>query len=164
MGDVLDNVELVGSQRLIDDEERLDLGNRVLTLRAWRVAHTDNDLTVLDELTQTLFSGDLAFVGHIPVVDGSLRGWLASLEPLARIPADRVVPGHGPLASWPLALRDERRYLERLAQDCRALIARGARLAEAAESAGLEERSHWELFEAYNARNATAAFAELEWE
>jgi quinoprotein relay system zinc metallohydrolase 2 len=164
MGDVLDNVELVASQRLIDDEERFDLGNRVLTLHAWRVAHTDNDLTVLDEVTQTLFSGDLAFLQHIPVVDGSLRGWLASLEPLARIPANRVVPGHGPLASWPLALKDERRYLERLAQDCRALIARGAHLAEAAETAGADEKSRWELFEAYNARNATAAFAELEWE
>jgi quinoprotein relay system zinc metallohydrolase 2 len=164
MGDVLDDVELVAPQRQIDDEERLDLGNRVLTLRAWRASHTDNDITLLDEVTQTLFSGDLVFLRHIPVVDGSLRGWLASLEPLARISAKRVIPGHGPVAPWPLALENQRRYLERLAQDCRALIARGATLAEAAEAAGIEEKSRWELFEAYNARNATAAFAELEWE
>jgi hypothetical protein len=61
-------------------------------------------------------------------------------------------------------LEDERRYLERLAQDCRALIARGSPLAAAAEIAGASEKPLWELFEAYNARNATAAFAELEWE
>jgi quinoprotein relay system zinc metallohydrolase 2 len=164
MGDVLDNVELVAPQRQIDDEERLDLGNRVLTLHAWRVAHTDNDLTVLDEATQTLFAGDLVFLQHIPVVDGSLRGWLAALGPLARIPASRVVPGHGPSAPWPVALDDERRYLERLAQDCRALIASGTPLAAAAATAGASERSRWELFAEYNARNATAAFAELEWE
>ena len=164
MGDVLDNVELVAPQRQIDDAERLDLGNRVLTLHAWRVAHTDNDLTVLDEATQTLFAGDLVFLQHIPVVDGSLRGWLAALGPLARIPASRVVPGHGPLARWPVALDDERRYLERLAQDCRALIASGTPLAAAAATAGASERSRWELFAEYNARNATAAFAELEWE
>jgi quinoprotein relay system zinc metallohydrolase 2 len=164
MGDVLDNVELVAPQRQIDDEERLDLGNRVLTLHAWRVAHTDNDLTVLDEATQTLFAGDLVFLQHIPVVDGSLRGWLAALGPLARIPASRVVPGHGPLAPWPVALDDERRYLERLAQDCRALIAAGTPLAAAAATAGASEKSRWELFAEYNARNATAAFAELEWE
>jgi quinoprotein relay system zinc metallohydrolase 2 len=164
MGDVLDDVELVAPQRHTDDEERLDLGNRVLTLHAWAVAHTDNDLTVLDEVTQTLFTGDLVFLRHIPVVDGSLRGWLAALGPLARIPAKRAVPGHGPLATWPVALDDERRYLERLAGDCRALIATGTPLAAAATTAGVSEKSRWELFAEYNGRNATAAFAELEWE
>src|SRR5262249_11475889 len=128
------------------------------------VAHTDNDLTVVDEVTQTLFTGDLVFLRHIPVVDGSLRGWLAALGALAAIPAKRAIPGHGPVAAWPLALEGERRYLERLAEDCRALIARGTPLAAAAAAAGVSEKSRWELFAEYNARNATAAFAELEWE
>jgi quinoprotein relay system zinc metallohydrolase 2 len=163
MGDVLDNVELIAPQRQIGGEESLDLGNRVLRLQAWRVAHTDNDLTILDEATQTLFAGDLVFLRHVPVVDGSLTGWLAALAPLARIPATRVIPGHGPPAAWPAALDDERRYLERLAEDCRALIVRATPLAAAAATAGVSEKSRWELFEEYNARNATAAFAELEW-
>src|SRR5215467_863304 len=51
MGDVLDDAELVAPQRQIEGEEQLDLGNRILRLRAWPVAHTDNDLTVLDEVT-----------------------------------------------------------------------------------------------------------------
>src|SRR5499427_1299802 len=164
MGDVLDGVELVPPQRSVDGETKLDIGNRVLTLHAWATAHTDNDLTVLDDISQTLFTGDLVFLRHIPVDDGSLRGWLAALKPLATFAAKLAVPGHGPAAAWPLALDDERRYLERLAQDCRALIARGTPIAEAAVTAGVSEKSHWELFEAYNARNATAAFAELEWE
>jgi quinoprotein relay system zinc metallohydrolase 2 len=164
MGDVLDGVELIAPQQQVAGEEKLDLGNRVLTLRAWRTAHTDNDLTVFDEATQTLFAGDLVFLQHIPVVDGSLRGWLSALLPLADIPARHVIPGHGPAAPWPAALDVERRYLERLAQDCRALIAAGTPLAIAAQTAGLAEKSHWDLFSEYNARNATAAFAELEWE
>jgi glyoxylase-like metal-dependent hydrolase (beta-lactamase superfamily II) len=187
MGGVLDDVELIAPQPppspptqvgesksilpptlawqgRVGDEQRLDLGNRILTLHGWGVAHTDNDLTVLDEVTQTLFAGDLVFLQHIPVVDGSLRGWLAALGPLARIPASRVIPGHGPSAPWPAALDDERRYLERLAQDCRALIKGGTPLAAAATTAGASEKSRWELFAEYNARNATAAFAELEWE
>jgi quinoprotein relay system zinc metallohydrolase 2 len=164
MGEVLDGVELVAPQKLIAGEEILDLGNRVLTLRTWRAAHTDNDLTVFDEATQTLFTGDLVFLRHVPVVDGSVRGWLASLGPLAAIPAQRAIPGHGPAAPWPAALDDERRYLTRLAADCRAMIAAGTSLAVAAQTAGLAEKSHWELFEEYNGRNATAAFAELEWE
>jgi quinoprotein relay system zinc metallohydrolase 2 len=164
MGDVLDGVELVAPQQQIAGEEKLDLGHRILKLQAWRTAHSDNDLTVFDESTQTLFAGDLVFLRHIPVVDGSLRGWLAALAQLADIPAQRVIPGHGPVAPWPAALDDERRYLERLGRDCRALIAAGAPLAQAAQTAGLSEISHWELFAEYNARNATAAFAELEWE
>jgi quinoprotein relay system zinc metallohydrolase 2 len=164
MGDALDGVALMAPQKLVDDDVKLDLGNRALILHAWAAAHSDSDVTVLDETTQTLFAGDLVFVAHIPVVDASLRGWLAATDALSRIPARRVVPGHGPLSEWPLALAGERRYLETLARDCRALIASGASLAEAAASAGLTEKPQWELFEAYNARNATAAFAELEWE
>jgi quinoprotein relay system zinc metallohydrolase 2 len=164
MGDALDGVSLIAPQHLVENDKKLDLGNRVLALHSWAAAHSDNDVTVLDEATGTLFAGDLVFFDHVPVLDGSLRGWLAAIDALAQVPARRVVPGHGPIAEWPLALAGERRYLEDLARDCRALIARGVPLAQATATAGLSEKSRWELFEEYNARNATAAFAELEWE
>jgi quinoprotein relay system zinc metallohydrolase 2 len=164
MGTALDGVELIAPQRLVETEMTVDLGNRALKLRAWAAAHSDSDLTVLDEPTGTLFAGDLVFLAHVPVIDGSLRGWLVALEALAGISAKRVVPGHGPIAEWPAALAAERRYLERMAQDTRGLIKSGAPIARAATTAGMSEKSQWELFEEYNARNATAAFAELEWE
>jgi quinoprotein relay system zinc metallohydrolase 2 len=164
MGTSLDGVELIAPQRLVETELTLDIGSRALKLRAWATAHSDSDLTVLDETTGTLFAGDLVFLEHVPVIDGSLRGWLTALETLAGIPAKRVVPGHGPVAEWPTALANERRYLERMAQDVRGLIKSGTPIAQAAATAGMSERSQWELFEEYNARNATAAFAELEWE
>jgi quinoprotein relay system zinc metallohydrolase 2 len=161
---LIDEVKLIAPSRTVERELRLDLGGRVLTLAAWRTAHSDCDLTVLDEATGTLFAGDLVFLRHVPVVDGSIRGWLAVLDDLARIPARRVVPGHGPVADWPGALADERRYLGRLAQDTRSLIAQGIPLASAVQTAGQAERLQWQLFEEYNARNATAAYSELEWE
>jgi hypothetical protein len=37
-------------------------------------------------------------------------------------------------------------------------------MSEAVKTAGQSERGSWALFEEYNERNATAAFAELEWE
>jgi quinoprotein relay system zinc metallohydrolase 2 len=161
---LIDEVRLIAPTLTVDGEIRLDLGGRVLTLTSWRTAHSDSDLTVLDEATGTLFAGDLVFLRHVPVLDGSIRGWLAALGGLAAIRAARVVPGHGPLADWPAALADERRYLQRLAQDTRSLIARGVPLAKAVETAGASEKLDWQLFEEYNARNATAAYSELEWE
>jgi quinoprotein relay system zinc metallohydrolase 2 len=165
MGDeLISEVKLIAPTRLVEGEASLQLGGRILVLRAWPVAHTEADLTVFDAATSTLFAGDLVFLGHIPVLDGSIRGWLRVLGRMAEIPARRVVPGHGPAANWPDALAEERRYLERLAADVRALVRQGAPLRAAAEAAGASEKPHWELFDDYNARNATAAFSELEWE
>jgi len=165
LGDeLIAGVEIVSPMEAIDGETRIDLGDRVLTLRAWHAAHTDNDLTALDETTGTLFAGDLVFLRHLPVLDGSLKGWLAGIEELAQIPARQVVPGHGPVTPWPGALDDERRYLQRLGQDVRASIKRGDTIVAASKSAAESERTRWELFDESNARNATAAFAELEWE
>jgi quinoprotein relay system zinc metallohydrolase 2 len=165
MGDqLIDQVRIVPPTLLINDSFNLDLGSRTLMLKAWPTAHSDSDLTVTDEQTRTLFAGDLAFLGHVPVVDGSIRGWLRALDALTTLPAQRVVPGHGAVSEWPAALADQRRYLERLASDVRSLVARGAPITAAAETAAASERSRWQLFDDYNARNATAAFSEIEWE
>ncbi|MGF6306692.1 quinoprotein relay system zinc metallohydrolase 2 [Bradyrhizobium sp. i1.8.4] len=165
MGDTLiDEVKIVPPTVLVADTLKLDLGGRALTLKAWPPAHSDSDLTVFDERTGTLFAGDMVFLEHIPVVDGSLKGWLRTLDDLAAIPAERVVPGHGPVSAWPAALGEERRYLETLAADVRALVASGKPITAAAEHAAAAERPRWQLFDDYNARNATAAFSEIEWE
>jgi quinoprotein relay system zinc metallohydrolase 2 len=165
MGDeLIDPVKVVPPTLPVSDTLRLDLGSRSLLLQAWPPAHSDSDLTVLDETSGTLFAGDLVFLGHIPVMDGSIRGWLAVLDKFATLPAKRVVPGHGPVSVWPAALADERRYLSTLLDDVRASNARGEPIRAAADKAAASERSRWELFDDYNARNATAAFSEIEWE
>ncbi|MDF0583990.1 quinoprotein relay system zinc metallohydrolase 2 [Bradyrhizobium yuanmingense] len=162
--ELIDPVKIVPPTLLVMDTLTLDLGSRRLTLRAWPAGHSDNDLTVFDESTKTLLAGDLVFLGHIPVMDGSIRGWLATLRELETIPALRVVPGHGPVSGWPAALSDQRRYLSTLLSDVRALNKKGAPIRAAADKAAADERPHWQLFEDYNARNATAAFSEIEWE
>ena len=162
--ELIDEVRLIAPTLPVDGTLMLDLGARTLTLRAWPTAHSDSDLTVLDEQTGTLFAGDLVFLGHAPVLDGSLRGWLAVLDELGALPAQRVVPGHGPVSPWPAALSDERRYLATLAADVRGLIARGEPITAAASTAAASERPRWQLFDDFNARNATAAFSEIEWE
>ena len=161
---LMGGVRLIPPTHLVDGTIKLDLGSRILTLRSWPTAHSDSDVTVLDEQTKTLFAGDLVFLGHIPVLDGSIRGWLDVIDELNKIPAERVVPGHGPVSEWPGALTGQRRYLETLASDVRKRIARGAPITVAADTAAAGERPRWQLFDDYNARNATAAFSEIEWE
>jgi quinoprotein relay system zinc metallohydrolase 2 len=157
-------VKIISPTLLVDNETTLNVGNKPLRLTAWATAHTDCDLTVLDETTGVLFSGDLVFLQHVPVVDGSIDGWLSVMPRLARLPAKIVVPGHGRVdAPWPQALDDEARYLTVLAQDTRHQIAAGTPLARAVTEIASSERNRWLLFDDYNARNATAAFSELEW-
>jgi quinoprotein relay system zinc metallohydrolase 2 len=163
-GQLIDDVRLIPPTLLVEDTLKLDLGSRTLTLQAWPAAHSDSDLTILDEKSGTLFAGDLVFLVHVPVLDGSLRGFLSALDRLAALPAQRVVPGHGPVSPWPAALVDERRYFEALASDVRAAVARGDPIAAAAATAAASEKSRWSLFDDYNARNATAAFSQIEWE
>ncbi len=165
MGDALDGTTIVAPTLTVSDSATLDLGGRAIALQAWKTAHSEADLTVLDSRTGTLFAGDLLFIQHVPVVDGSLLGFLDVAEKLAAIKAERVVPGHGSMvAPWPKALDDERAYLTRLTADLRAALRKGESVKEATAIAGAEERPKWKLFEDYNARNATAGFAELEWE
>jgi quinoprotein relay system zinc metallohydrolase 2 len=163
--ELMNDVRIVPPTLTVEDTRDLDLGGRAIELRAWPPAHTDCDLTVYDPQTRTLFAGDLVFVGHLPIIDGSVKSWLVDLDALAEIPALRVVPGHGPLtAPWPAAVEAERAYFERLTGDVRSAIAKGESLSQAAKEAGQSERDKWRLFDDYNARNATAAFAEYEWD
>jgi glyoxylase-like metal-dependent hydrolase (beta-lactamase superfamily II) len=163
--EIMADVKIIPPTRVIDDTGNLDLGARTLTLKAWPTAHTDNDLTILDEHSSTLFASDLVVTQHVPVLDGSVLGWLKVMDELALMDPKRILPGHGPVIdNWRDALAKQRRYLERLTRDVRTLISRGAPISAAARCAGEAEKNRWSLFEEYNARNATAAFAELEWE
>ncbi len=144
--------------------ERLDLGGRSLSLRAWPTAHTDTDLTVFDETSGTLFLGDLGFIEHIPVVDGSLRGFIAAIDELKTVGAQRAIPGHGRARAWPAAITPEEHYLKQLRRDVRAALAAKMPLAQAIESVGCEDADHWLLVAQFHKRNVSAAYAELEWE
>jgi quinoprotein relay system zinc metallohydrolase 2 len=174
----------------VNSELTLDLGGRSLVLRAYPTAHTNNDMSVYDDQTGTLWLSDLLFVERIPVVDGSLLGWLKVIEELdsnacatglttgkrdskhdktqdvqACGKVERVVPGHGPVVTqWKKALADQRHYLQHIASGIREIIAKGGTINQAVAKVGWEERDKWLLFREYHGRNITAGFAELEWE
>lgn len=161
----LNHVAVVYPTISVDRSQDLDLGDRVLTLQAWPTAHTDNDLTVYDRRTRTLFASDLLFAQHLPALDGSLRGWVSVMAALKRLDVATVVPGHGPVSNdWPAVMDAQADYLNGLLRDTRAAIRNRLTIQQAIDSIGVPPASHWLLTDRFHRRNVTAAYAELEWE
>lgn len=151
--------------RTISVPEAIDLGGATLRLQPVATAHTDNDLTVFHPESGTLFTGDLVFQGLTPSLDGSLTGWLDWLSNPPERAARQIVPGHGPIGrTWDDATAPLRAYLTALADQTRAAIRAGEPMSEAATHVGTDQQDGWAGFDEINARNAIAAFKELEWE
>ncbi len=157
--------ELIPPTLAVKDRQTLDLGGRMLQLRAYPTAHTNNDLTVLDSNTGTLWTGDLLFVDRTPSIDGDIKGWLNVIASLRLIDAKRAIPGHGLVPEdWKAALDKEQRYLSNLLDQVRAAIAQGHTMEQTMDAANPDERSQWLLFDIINRRNINTIFPSLEWE
>ncbi len=157
--------DLIPPDIVVSNELDLDIGGRILKLTAHPPAHTDNDLSVYDPQTGTLWLSDLLFIEHVPSIDGSLKGWLGELTKLESKSYKLVVPGHGALVTdWPKSLQPEKDYLSALLQEVRAAIKQGVFLEDTVKSAGLSFKDKWTLFDEFHRKNVTKAYAELEWE
>jgi glyoxylase-like metal-dependent hydrolase (beta-lactamase superfamily II) len=149
----------------VKDRLELDLGGRKVRLTAHPLAHTDNDLTLLDAASGTLFCGDLLFTGRVPALDGGVLGWLKVLEGLKAVGAAQAVPGHGPeRVDWPTGAADLERYLRTLVLETRVAVRDNIGIEAAVERVGAGERGRWTLFDDYHGRNVTQVYKELEWE
>ena len=167
LGDVAEGSELTPPTQTVKAGEsmELDLGGRTLKIQAWPVGHTDNDVSVLDMQTQTLWLSDLLFIDHVPAMDGSIPGWLRVIAELKKIPAKLVIPGHGPAtAPWPSAIEPEERYLAKVADGVRKALKDKQTIQEAIEGVAWDEKDKWQQFENFHRRTVTATYAELEWE
>lgn len=157
--------EIVRPTLLVGQQMELDLGGRTVVVQAWPPAHTDDDLTLFDSTTKTLWLSDLLFVGHTPVIDGTLTGFLAVMKDLRAIAADQYVPGHGRSdLTWPQPLDAQQRYFMVILDETRAALRDRKTIQRATDEVGLSEAGNWAAFDRFHRRNVTAAYAELEWE
>ena len=157
--------KIIPPSLLVSKKATIDLGSKKLELLAFGTAHTNQDLAVYDPDLKIIWTGDLLFHEHTPVIDGSILGWQKRLKELAKIPAIYAIPGHGgPLLDFPKALKPQIKYLQVLTKDLRKIINEGGTMSEAQNKAAKSEKPKWKLFKEFNARNAAASFAELEWE
>ena len=165
LGEAAAGSEIIPPTVLVAERLQIDLGGRTVIVRAWPPAHTDDDLTVFDELTRTMWFSDLLFVRHTPVVDGTITGFVAVMKELRALEFDHYVPGHGPDdLPWPQPLDAQLRYLTVILDETRAAIRNRKTIQQATDEVGLSEAGHWVAFELFHRRNVTAAYAELEWE
>ncbi|ONI90718.1 MBL fold metallo-hydrolase [Saccharothrix sp. ALI-22-I] len=117
----LEDVELVAPEVVYDDGYDLDLGGRVVRLRATGRAHSKGDQVVTVPDAGVLFTGDLVDAGQFPIfpwfppydTDVSGPRWIDVMHGLVATDPDVVVPGHGDISGSRL-LADVRDYLELL--------------------------------------------------
>jgi glyoxylase-like metal-dependent hydrolase (beta-lactamase superfamily II) len=117
----LAGVELPTPDLVYDDAYDLDLGGRVVHLRATGRAHTKGDQVITVPDAQVMFTGDLVETGQFaifpwfPPHDTDVSGirWIKVLERLSAQNPRHVVPGHNDLGG-PELLSDVREYLELL--------------------------------------------------
>jgi glyoxylase-like metal-dependent hydrolase (beta-lactamase superfamily II) len=117
----LEDVELVTPDAVYDGAYELDLGGRVVRLRATGRAHSKGDQVVTVPDAGVLFTGDLVEAGQFsifpwfPPYDTDVSGlrWIEVMRGLVATDPNVVVPGHGDI-SGPQVLVDVRDYLELL--------------------------------------------------
>ncbi|HAU69143.1 MAG TPA: hypothetical protein DCW52_12195 [Gammaproteobacteria bacterium] len=101
-----------------DDELKIELGNKTITLKTLGRGHTDGDLVAVIEEEKTIVMGDLFFNQHYPNIDleagGSVQEWPATLDAAFALEFETVVPGHG-LITDRLGMRDFQRFMGQLA-------------------------------------------------
>ncbi|MFD1546133.1 MBL fold metallo-hydrolase [Nonomuraea guangzhouensis] len=117
----LEDVELVTPDAVYDGAYELDLGGRVVRLRATGRAHSKGDQVVTVPDAGVLFTGDLVDAGQFsifpwfPPYDTDVSGlrWIEVMRGLVASDPSVVVPGHGDISDRQL-LVDVRDYLELL--------------------------------------------------
>ncbi|MFD8868274.1 MBL fold metallo-hydrolase [Streptomyces sp. NPDC059590] len=117
----LEGVELAIPDIVYDTSYDLDLGGRVVRLRATGRAHSKGDQVVTVPDAEVMFTGDLAETGQFaifpwfPPHDTDVSGirWIEVIRRLAAAGPRVVAPGHGDIGG-PRLLADVRDYLELL--------------------------------------------------
>lgn len=91
-------IELTTPTRTFDGRLELGVGGRTVELIEVGPAHTRGDTIAHVPDAQTVYTGDILFIGGAPIVwAGPLENWIAACDLIAGLGVETVVPGHGPV-------------------------------------------------------------------
>ncbi|MQX37997.1 MBL fold metallo-hydrolase [Roseospira navarrensis] len=165
IGDGLDGTEPVHAGTVFEDAHTVSLGGVTLQIHHPGPAHTPGDSYVWVPQKDTVFTGDIVYVGRLlGVMDHSHAGaWIDAFDAVAALDPGHVVPGHGPATTLDRARADTRDYLVHLRRIVRDHMDAGGSITEVGD---LDQSafSHLLQFEALAGRNAQQVCTELEWE
>ncbi len=131
-----------------EHEHEIKLGGKTIRLIHPGRGHTDGDAVVLFVEDRVLHTGDLFVNEMYPNIDleggASIERWIETLDRVATLDVDDVIPGHGMLAD-PKAIRAFQQYLRDLWSAAKGAADQGLSLAQTLESADLSAYSHFEV-------------------
>ena len=164
--DVDEKQRIIPADKWIEGDHAFELGGVHFKILGAGPAHTSEDIMLWVQEPRVLFAGDLFFQGRVPyVVGANLQGWLASLNKMAALQADWVVPGHGQPSRDPApGIAMTRDYLQFLM----ASMGKGAdEMLTFDEAYARVDWGAWATmpaFDAANRLNAYAAYLEMQQE
>lgn len=147
----------------VDKNLTIDLGNRIVEIKAWPSGHTDNDLSIFDKKTKTLWTENI-FIRRTPSIRASVKGWKKNLEETSKMDINLIIPGHGPIKKKNEALKPMLSYFNRLIDNTRKFHKKNLSLSKAIETFPSENIENWLLYNIYHPSNITKVYTELEWE
>ncbi len=147
----------------VDKNLTIDLGNRIVEIKAWQSGHTDNDLSIFDKKTKTLWTENI-FVRRTPSIRASVKGWKKNLEETNKMDINLIIPGHGPVKKKNEALEPMLSYFNRLIDNTRKFHKNNLSLSKAIETFPSKNLENWLLYNIYHPSNITKVYTELEWE
>ena len=150
---------IVLPHKILSDGELLDLGTQQWQVRDYPMAHAESNLVLWNASTQTLVTGGLVYMDRLPeLAQGSLLGWIASLQDLTSRQAKTVIgTGLGTVAD----IAATRQYLCDLASAVWSAMDAGWSAAQAG-SLSLPAYAGWAGYQARQSFNAQRAWRELE--
>jgi glyoxylase-like metal-dependent hydrolase (beta-lactamase superfamily II) len=93
-----EDVQLVPPSSTFSGELTLDVGGREVRLIEVGPSHTPGDLIAWVPDARVAIAADILFIGVTPIMwTGPVENWIAALERLLALGAERFVPGHGPV-------------------------------------------------------------------
>jgi glyoxylase-like metal-dependent hydrolase (beta-lactamase superfamily II) len=95
------------------------------------------------------------------VIDSDLPRWREALRTLQALPAEVIVPGHGPDGGKRMVEQVDR-YLDQLATRTRELQRNGVPLSEVPDATPLPEFAAWDQYDTVHRRNAALVYLRYE--
>lgn len=125
-GEWMRDTELSVATDSVEQSGKFALGDRRFSLHALS-GHTGGDLALMDETSGVVFSGDLIFnqrAATTPHAD--IPRWLQAIDYIDKLSYKKLVPGHGPVISDHVAVRQLREYLMWLSSHLQRAAEQGA--------------------------------------